>query len=122
MREINLDNITRENLVDYAALAEAFKDYLIDVLGYDEAEATYVVSTDFKNPYETQYIMQEFEGKYAVNGKTYEVLSCHTDFCVCGMWHLAEYPPFEFYMFIDLETLPDTTVGSYKNAQKLYLY
>lgn len=122
MKEMDLDSITRKDLIDHAAIADAFKDYLIEVLEYDEAEADFVISSDFSDPYNAPFIMQDYEGKYTIDSKTYEVRSCYTDFCAYGLWHLAEYPPFEFYMFIDLETLPDTTVGSYKNAQKLYLY
>ena len=74
-----------------------------------------------ENPYNTPFIMQDYEGEYTVDGKDYEVRSCRTDFCACGLWHLAEKPPFEFYMFFDLETLPDTTVDSYQKSRKMYL-
>lgn len=121
MREIDLDKLTAKDLIDHTAISHAFKNYLMEVLEYDEIEADFVVSTDFENPYNTPFIMQDYEGEYSVDGKNYEVRSCRTDFCVCGLWHLAELPPFEFYMFIDLDTLPDTTVGSYQRATKMYL-
>ena len=121
MREVDLDNLTGKDLIDHAAISEAFKKYLMEVLEYDEGEADFVVSTDFENPYNTPFIMQDYEGNYTVDGKEYEVRSCRTDFCACGLWHLAELPPFEFYMFFDLETLPDTTVGSYQKSRILYL-
>ena len=121
MREVDLDNLTSKDLIDHAAISEAFKNYLMDVLEYDESEADFVVSTDFENPYNTPFIMQDYEGEYTVDGKDYEVRSCRTDFCACGLWHLAEKKPFEFYMFIDLETLPDTTVGAYQKSRKMYL-
>ncbi len=122
MREINLENLSGEDLIDHAAISEAFKKYLMEVLEYDESEADFVVSSDFENPYDTPYIVQEYEGVYTVDGREYEVYSCRTDFCACGLWHLAELPPFEFYMFLDCETMPDNTVGSYRNAMKLYLF
>ena len=121
MREVDLDNLTGKDLIDHAAISEAFKKYLMEVLEYDEGEADFVVSTDFENPYNTPFIMQDYEGEYTVDGKDYEVRSCRTDFCACSLWHLAELPPFEFYMFFDLETLPDTTVGSYQKSRKMYL-
>lgn len=122
MREINLDNVTEKDLLSYEAIAAAFKKYLMEVLFYDEAEADFVVSTDFDNPYDTPFIMQDYEGQYAIGGKEYEVRSCHTDFGAVGLFHLAFEPQFEFYMLFDLETLPDNSVGSYLNAQKLYLF
>lgn len=121
MREVNFNNLTGKDLIDHAAISEAFKDYLMDVLEYDEDEADFVVSTDFENPYNAPFIMQDYEGTYTVGGKNYEVRLCRTDFSACGLWHLAELPPFAFYMFFDLETLPDTTVGSYQRAAKMYL-
>ena len=121
MREINFDNLPGKDLIDHATISEAFRSYLMEVLEYDEDEADFVVSTDFENPYNAPFIMQDYEGTYTVEGKNYEVRSCRTDFCVCGLWHLAELPPFEFYMFFDLETLPDTTAGSYQRATKMYL-
>ncbi len=121
MRKVNLNRITGKDLVDHAGIAEAFKKYLMNVFEYDETDADIVVSGDFENPYDTPYIIQDYEGKYTVDGKEYEVMSCRTDFCACGLWHLAEKPPFKFYMFIDLETLPDRTVGSYKASRKMYL-
>ena len=121
MREIDLDALTGSDLIDHASISKAFKKYLMDVLEYDEGEANFVVTTDFENPYNTPFIMQDYEGEFTVDGKNYEVRSCRTDFCACGLYHLAEVPPFEFYMFFDLATLPDATVGSYEKAKKMYL-
>ena len=56
-----------------------------------------------------------------VKGKNYKVYLCHTDFCYCELFQHADKKPFKFYMFFDIETLPDNTVGSYQNATKLYL-
>ena len=121
MGKVDFNNLSAQDLVDHAAISEAFKRYLMEVLEYDEDEADFVVSTDFENPYDTPYIMQEYECICTVDGKTYEVRSCCTDFCACGMWHLAERPSFGFYMFFALETMPDKTVGSYRGAQKMYM-
>lgn len=121
MKKIDIDKLTANNLVDYAVLATAFKKYLMQVLFYDEFEADFVVSTDFENPYDTPFIMQDYEGTISLNGKEYEVRSCKTEFCSVGLFHLASEPPFEFYMLIDLETLPDNTVASYRKARKVYV-
>lgn len=121
MRNVNLSQVTSKDLIDHAALAQEFKDYLIDFLGYEDDEAAFVVSSDFANPYNAPFIMQDYEGIVTIDGKDYEVRLCHTDFSACGLFHLANVPPFEFYMFFDRETMPDTTVGSYRKARKMYL-
>lgn len=121
MKDIDLNTVTSKDLINYTALSEAFKNYLIKVLGYEEYEADFVVSSDFASPYDTPYIINEYEGIFVVDEKKYQVMSCHTDFCACGMFHLANVPPFEFYMFIDTETLSDSTVGAYREAKKMYL-
>ena len=121
MRNIDLEKITSSDLIDHAILSKAFKNYLMEVLEYSEYEADFVIASDFGLPYDTPFIMQDYEGRFVVDGKDYEVRMCRTDFCACGMFHLAELPPFEFYMFFDLDTMPDTTVGSYRKAKTLYL-
>ena len=121
MKKVDLDNLTGNDLVDYTVIAAEFKKYLMKIFSYDEAEADFVVSTDFENPYAAPYIMQDYEGVYTVEGKYYEVRSCHTDFRAVGLFHLAKKPKFKFYILFDLETLPDKTVGSYQNARKMYI-
>ena len=121
MREINLDQVTGKDLIDHAALAQAFKKYLMDVLDYSEREADFVVLSDFENPYNTPFIMQDYEGHYTIDGKEYKVYECHTDFCAVGLFHLSDVAPFEFYMYFDLETLTDDTVGAHQKARKMYL-
>lgn len=66
MREVDLDNLTGKDLIDHAAISEAFKKYLMEVLEYDEGEADFVVSTDFENPYNTPFIMQDFDLDVAI--------------------------------------------------------
>ena len=121
MRPINLEKLTNKDLLDHAAISKEFKIYLMETLEYDEYEADFVIASDFATPYDTPFIMQDYEGQFVVDGKAYEVRLCHTDFSACGMFHLTELPPFEFYMFFDLDTMPDTTVGSYRKAKTLYL-
>ena len=121
MRKVDLDNLASKDLIDHTAISEAFKNYLMDVLEYDESEADFIVCVDFENPYNTPFIMQSYEGKYTVDGKDYEVRLCYTDFATCGLWRLAERSPFEFYMLFDLDTMPDTTVESYQASKKMYL-
>lgn len=122
MREIDLENLTSQDFIDYGAIAAKFKDYLMLVLGYEEYEADFIISSDFENPYDTPFIMQDYEGTFTVDGKNYEVRLCRTDFRLVGLFHLVDVPPFEFYMFIDLDTLPNKSVGAYQNARKAYLF
>ena len=121
MREIDLDAVTVEELLDHAAIAQEFKKYLMDVLGYDNGDADFVTRNDFANPYDTPFIEQDFEGEYTIGGKDYEVRSCKTNFMMVGLFHLADVKPFEFYMLFDKETLPDNCVGSYQKAEKKYI-
>lgn len=121
MRDINRDNITGKDLIDYDGIASAYKKYLIDVMGYEEDEADFVIKMDFSNPYDTPYIVQDFEGDYTIDGKAYEVRLCHTDFGCMGIFEYAEIDPFEFYMLIDKETLPDNLVSTYQKARKMYI-
>lgn len=121
MREIDFDNITPEELIDIDTLTGHFRKYLTETLGYEPGEADMITIEEFSDPYDAECIMQEYEGDYEINGKTYEVYSCKTDFGYVGMWHLTEFPPFAFYMLIDTGTMPDQTVGSYQNAEKMYI-
>lgn len=121
MREINFDKITQEELIDIHTLTNHFRKYLTETLEYEENEADMIITEDFSDPYDTEFIMQEYEGDYKIGEKSYEVYSCKTDFGYVGMWHLTEFPPFEFYMLIDTETMPDQTVGAYQNAEKMYI-
>lgn len=121
MREIDFSQITENDMISHEILSGAFKKYLMDVIGYDEEEASFVAETDFSEPYDAPYISAEYEGEYDIGSKTYEILSCKTDFCSIGMWQMAENPPFEFCMLIDIETKPDNTIGSYQKASKMYI-
>ena len=122
MREIDLDKITRDDLLEHKAIAQAFKDYLMDVLEYTDDEADFVVKNDFENPYDTPFIVQDFEGEYTIDGKDYEVRFCQTEFCAVGLFHLADVTPFEYYMFFDKADLKDDRVSTYRKAKKLYLF
>lgn len=122
MREIDLDNLASKDLIDHAAISDEFKKYLMLVLGYDECEADFVIASDFENPYDTPFLTQDYEGVFVVDGKKYEVRFCRTDFCAVGLFHLAYEPPFEFYMFIELDTLNNKTTGAYRKAHKMYLF
>lgn len=121
MRIVDLEKISEQDLIDHAAIAAAFKKYLMEAFFYDESEADFVVATDFENPYNTPFIVQDYEGQFSIGGKEYEVRSCRTNFGAVGLFHLDAEPPFEFYMFFDLETLPDNSVRSYQKARKMYL-
>lgn len=121
MKHIDFNKITSKDLIDHSAMSEALKRYLICTLGYDNQEASVVASIDFKDPYSSPFVSQEYERKCSIDGKDYEVWSCRTDFCGGGLFYLDDVQPFEFYMLFDLRTLPDSTVGSYLRAQKMYI-
>ena len=121
MRDIDLDAVTGKDLLDHAAIAQEFKKYLMDLIGYDDGDADFVTRTDFANPYDTPFIEQDFEGEYTIDGKEYEVRSCKTNFMMVGLFHLADVEPFEFYMLFDKETLPDNGVRTYQKAEKKYI-
>lgn len=120
MRIENIDEITKEDLVEHKDLVEAFKNYLKREFFYDELEAT-LAAEDLENPYNTPYIMQDYEGDISIDGVNYEVRSCHTDYLACGLFHFAEASPFEFYMLFDQSTMSGTTVGDYQKARKVYV-
>ena len=120
MREINFQELTSKDLVDQDALTAAYIDYLKEELGYSDWEAA-IAATDLENPYDTEYILQDYEDNYTIDGTEYEVRFCHTDFRYCGLFHLADKPPFEFYMLFNVDSMPDGTVGSYSNAKKKFI-
>ena len=121
MRNIDLDNISSKDLIDYDGISGAYKKYLMDVMGYEEDKADFVIKTDFLNPYDTPYILQDYEGNYTIDGKEYEIRSCRTDFCCVGMFDFADIIPFEFYMLIVKDDLPDDSVATYRKASKMYI-
>ena len=121
MKEIDFNALSENDLIDYEGIAAAFTKYLRKTMRYTIDEANFVVSTDFENPYNTPFISQDYCCECNIDGKRYEVRYCYTDFCMCGLFHLASKPRFEFYMLFDLDTLPDKSVGSYQNANKMYI-
>lgn len=120
MKTYNLSKIAKEKLMDVEGLKKEYMKYLKRVLKYDEFEAEYVAS-DLDNPYETEYIDQDYIGEVEIDGVLYEARSCCTNLMRCGMFHLADKKPFEFLMLFDTTSMPDHSVGSYSNARKIFL-
>ena len=120
MRINDIDNITAADLIEHGELVDAFKVYLKNELSYDEWEVE-IAATDMDNPYDTPYLVQEYEGNVSIAGVDYEVRSCSTNFRQCGMFHLADVTPFEFYMLFDIATMPDHSVGAYRKSRKVYV-
>ena len=120
MRKLNYEKLKKSALTDLEGLKAAFIKYLMEKLDYFEGEAKYVANTDMNDPYSAPYIVQDYDGNIVLDGEEYEVRKCHTDFCMCGMFHYADKTPFQFYMFILKSDLSDNTVGSYMKARKLY--
>lgn len=110
---------TRENLITNQELVEAFKLYLKKELGYNDDEAN-IAATDMENPYSTPFIVQDYEEEIELDGIVYEVRSCKTDFCMCGLYHLADLTPFEFDMLIDMTNVEEELVSEYNAADKLF--
>ena len=120
MKRYNLSKIDKEKLMDVEGLKKEYKKYLKRVLKYDDFEAEYV-TTDLDNPYETEYLDQEYLGEVDIDGFLYEARTCWTNLMKCGMFHLADKKPFEFLMLFDTTTMSDYSVGSYSSARKLFL-
>lgn len=119
MAMLKWEKVKPEDLLDVDELAQAFKEYCMKRLDYDEFEAE-IAASDMKDPYNTPYIMQEYEGPYYDGDIEYSVRNCWTDFSRCGLWELSDKKKFKFYMYIDKSSMPDETVGSYTRARKKY--
>ena len=120
MKIKKISDIKKDALVEHETLIEAFKDYLMREFDYDEEDAT-IASDDLQDPYNTPYILEDFQGRISIDGIDYEVRFCHTDFNYCGLFHMANAAPFEFYMLIDCSTLHGQTIGDYMKARKIYV-
>lgn len=120
LEELIVWDLTEKDLVDEAGLVKAFEDYLKRELGYDDLEAA-LAAVDMEDAYNIPYVLQEYVDTDVIGQTTYEARYCHTDFCRCGFFHLANVTPFEFYMLFDVATMEDKTVGSYTQAAKKYI-
>ena len=120
MKELDFATLTEENLVDLNALIDAFKAYVKQELGYDDIEAQ-IAAEDMENPYDAPYIMQDYVDTVTISGVRYEVRYCYTDYCACGLFHLADAKPFSFYMLFDESTLKSNSVRAYKKAKKMFI-
>lgn len=119
MKKYTLSTLTAEQLFDTDELVKKYTSYLKRVLGYGNFEASYVAA-EMENPYDVEYITQEYVGYAEIDGIKYEVRRCCTDFVRCGLFHLADKKGFDFLMLIDITTMEDKTVGSYRRARKMY--
>ena len=114
-----LINIAISDLLDIEGLQDAFKEYAMDTLDYNEDEAEFV-ARGLKDAYDTPYIFFDIYDDVLVDGTKHYVYKCKTDFYSCGLFELMDKPAFEFYMLLDASDLADETVGSYKAAKKMY--
>lgn len=120
MKELDFSTLTEVNLVDLNILIDSFKAYVKRELGYDDIEAQ-IAAEDMENPYDVPYIVQDHIDTVEVAGVRYEVRYCHTDYCACGLFHLADVKPFAFYILFDKSTLKGHSVRAYKKAAKKYI-
>ena len=109
-----------QKLITEKKLIDEFKNYLVEELGFlDDMADEY--SKEIRNPYDCLWVLSEYDSCETIDGIEYEVFSCHTDFLYCGIFDYIDKPPFEFYMLIDLKTLPDHTVGAYSRSRKKFI-
>lgn len=120
MRKFDFKNIKSSDLVDVEGLVEQYKKYLKKFLNYSDIEAE-IGAIDMNDPYKAQFISQDYVGSYEIDGMEYVIRYCRTDFCRCGLFHLADVTPFEFYMLFEKASLKDQTVGSYVDANKKFI-
>lgn len=120
MREIDLEKITPAELLSIEELLKEYAKYCCVIFDCNEAGGE-VMAADMAEPYDADFVAQEYEGTYTIGGVNYEVRLCSTDFTRCGWFDLANVEPFEFYMLIDESTLQNDTVLAYRNASKKYI-
>lgn len=113
-------NVKRSDLVDVEVLVERFKEYLKKELDYSDAEAE-IGALDMNDPYRASFVSQDHVGSHKIRMVEYEVRYCRTDFCRCGLFHLADVKPFEFYMLFEKASLKSNTVASYMDANKKFI-
>ena len=121
MKAVDFDNLRKGDLKTAEDLVAEFKTYCMDILGYDEFEAT-IASDDMSNPYDIPYIEQDYEGIFIIDDIKYEIRKCCTNFAKCGFYHLCEKTAFEFYMLFNMETIEGNTVFEYKKAEKMFIF
>lgn len=101
--------------INEEGIREAFAQYLIDKAHYSEREAKVAVS-DFPNPYENEYLTEEYIGEIEIEGEMYEQNACK-----CMLWRLGmKVKDFMFYEYYKMSDIPNKQVGEYMNATKLY--
>lgn len=120
LEELALWKLSEEDLVDVEGMMNAYEEYLKRELGYDDLDAA-LTAVDMEEAYDLPYVIQEYVDTYKIGESTYAARYCHTDYCRCGFFHLANVTPFEFYMLFDVATLKDNTVGSYSRARKKFV-
>lgn len=120
MKKINFKKVSPTDLLSIEELLKEYAKYCCVIFDCNEASGE-VMAADMAEPYDAEFVLQEFEGSYTIGGVKYEVYSCYTDYTLCGWFDLANEEPFEFYMLIDKSTLMDDTVFSYRNASKKYI-
>lgn len=120
MRDINLEKVSPAELLSIDGLLKEYAKYCCVIFDCNEASGE-VMAADMAEPYDCDFVLQDFEGSYTIGGVKYEVRLCRTDFTRCGWFDLANVEPFEFYMLIDESDLIDETVLSYRSASKKYI-
>lgn len=100
-----------------AALDVALKEYMLDVQGLEESDISSVLM-DFADPFDCQWIMQNYLRDIQQDGKNYEVYACWTQFG--EFTSLNDRDKFRFYMYIHRENAEDKSYGAYLKAERRF--
>ena len=104
------------NYLDTQGIKKAFATHLMEHRDYSTEEAEYAVS-DFPDPYRLPYLFEKYVCTETVDGKEYEKYASYTDFTMCGF---IDFPMFRYYTYYLADDIPNSIVGEYMNARKLY--
>ena len=99
-------------------LNQSFCEYMKKVLHFD-AESIELFAHDLEKLYGVPYLTQDYLETTPRNNTNYEVRYCRANFSACGFCG-PRTKQFKFYVLFDKSTMPDSTVGSYIEADKLF--
>ena len=102
--------------IDINGIKNAFAEHLKKYRGYSDEEAEMAVS-DFPDPYENCYLVEEYLEETEIDGIEYEKNASYTAFWRIG---LDSVPMFKFYTYYCCDDISGHTVGEYLSAKKLF--
>lgn len=97
-----------------------FGEYLMKYHWLDEEDVK-IATYDFPDTYRNPYLITEYECETIIDGKKYEVYSCHTDFCMFETFDNSVKPfKFNIYYYFEDEKSGARLVKEYMEAPKMY--